>query len=200
MTADAATVIGQIVDEAHRRDPDHQRTWVALVDGNRHQIDQITAQAATRGVTITILLDIVHVLEYLWAAAWCFFDEGEVAAEKWVAHQARRILQGHARPVATAIARKAQAADRQRRTKADACVTYLRNNAAHLDYPTALAKGWPIATGIIEGACRHLIADRLDITGARWSLDGAYWTHHLTAEHHRTHHSRYAHNTIPQAA
>lgn len=193
------------------------RTWVALVDDNRHQIDQITAQAAARGVTITILLDIVHVLEYLWAAAWCFFDEGEVAAEKWVAHQTRRILQGHALPVATAIARKARAADRQRRTKADACITYLRNNAAYLNYPTALASGWPIATGIIEGACRHLVADRLDITGARWSLTGAeailklraltangdleaYWTHHLDAEHHRVHHSRYAHNTIPQAA
>jgi hypothetical protein len=52
-------------------------------------------------------------------------------------------------------------------------VAYLTNHAGHLDYPTALANGWPIATGVIEGACRHLICDRLDITGARWGLNTA---------------------------
>jgi len=72
----------------------------------------------------------------------------------------------------------------------------------HLRYDQALAAGWPIATGVIEGACRHLIGDRLDITGARWGLDGAeailtlravlsngdfddYWRYHLTQEHQR---------------
>jgi hypothetical protein len=162
-------------------------------------------------------MDFVHVLEYIWAAAWCFFDEGEPAAETWVAHHARRILEGHARPVATAIARKTSALDPHRRTRADACVTYLRNNAAHLDYPTALASGWPIATGIIEGACRHLVKDRMDLTGARWGLEGAeavlklraittngdfdtYWQHHLDQEHQRVHRSRYADNLIPTAA
>jgi hypothetical protein len=56
---------------------------------------------------------------------------------------------------------------------ADVCATYLINKKSYLDYPTALANGWPIATGVIEGACRHLVKDRMDITGARWSLDGA---------------------------
>ena len=60
-----------------------------------------------------------------------------------------------------------------RRTGADTCATYLTNKAPYLDYPTALAKGWPIATGVIEGACRHLVKDRMDLTGARWGLDGA---------------------------
>ncbi len=50
---------------------------------------------------------------------------------------------------------------------------YLLKNKERLDYATALANGWPIATGIIEGACRHLVKDRMDLTGARWSLDGA---------------------------
>jgi hypothetical protein len=49
----------------------------------------------------------------------------------------------------------------------------LLKNKERFDYATALANGWPIATGIIEGACRHLVKDRMDLTGARWSLDGA---------------------------
>ncbi len=60
-----------------------------------------------------------------------------------------------------------------RRKKADECAKYLVNKSPYLDYPTALAAGWPIATGVIEGACRYLVADRMDITGARWSVAGA---------------------------
>jgi hypothetical protein len=90
-------------------------------------------------------------------------------------------------------------------------------NRAYLDYPTALKQGWPIATGIIEGACRHLVKDRMDLTGARWGLHGAeavlklralrcnddfdaYWRYHLAQEQRRIHRSRYADNVIPQAA
>lgn len=53
------------------------------------------------------------------------------------------------------------------------CANYLANKADYLDYPTALAAGWPIATGIIEGACRHPVKDCMDLTGARWGLNGA---------------------------
>lgn len=63
--------------------------------------------------------------------------------------------------------------DPSRRKKADDCARYLKNMRRYLDYPRALAQGWPIATGVIEGACRHLVRDRFDITAGRWSLDGA---------------------------
>ena len=59
------------------------------------------------------------------------------------------------------------------RAGADECARYLDNKKDYLDYATALRKGWPIATGIIEGACRHIVKDRMDITGARWGLEGA---------------------------
>ena len=55
----------------------------------------------------------------------------------------------------------------------DKCASYLLKNKLRLQYGNALKNGYPIASGVIEGACRHLINDRLDITGARWSLDGA---------------------------
>jgi hypothetical protein len=136
-----------------------------------------------------------------------------------VAGKATDVLAGQARKVATSIRRKAtrDRLEPRQRTNADTCARYLLNKADYLDYPTALAAGWPIATGIIEGACRHLVKDRMDITGARWSLDGAeailklraihsngdfddYWQFHLAQEHRRVHQSRYAHGVIPQAA
>jgi hypothetical protein len=216
---DAATVIATIFDEAERRDPSHARRWVALVDGNNHQIDRIKAEAKNRGADVTIVVDVIHVLEYLWAAVWCFFAEGDLAAQAWVRDRALAVLAGYAREVATGIRRRATTAglNKQQRIKADACAKYLTNKADYLDYPTALAQGWPVASGVIEGTCRYLVADRMDITGARWSVNGAeavlklravranddfddYWKFHLNQERHRVHQTRYADATIPMAA
>jgi hypothetical protein len=79
------------------------------------------------------------------------------------------VLGGKAREIAAGIRRRATAGglSKAKRKKADECARYLINKASYLDYPTALAAGWPIATGVIEGACRHLVKDRMDITGAR---------------------------------
>jgi hypothetical protein len=216
---DAATVVAQVFDEAERRDTDHQRVWVALVDGANHQLDRIRAEATAREIEVHVLIDFVHVIEYLWKAAWCFFAEADPAAEAWVHDKARTVLAGKATQVAGAIRRTAtnRQLTKPARKGADQAARYLTNKAANLDYPTALANGWPIATGVIEGACRHLVADRLDITGARWGLHGAeavlrlralrsngdfneYWAYHLAQERHRVHEPRYADNTIPQAA
>ena len=129
------------------------------------------------------------------------------------------LLQGKATHVAAGIRRAAtrQGLDPPSRAGADACATYLLNKAPYLDYPTALHNGWPIATGVIEGACRHLVKDRMDITGARWGLPGAeailklralrsngdfdaYRRYHLAQERHRIHESRYRNEVIPHAA
>ena len=213
----AADVVSQMFEEADRRDPGHARPWVALVDGNNHQIQRIQAEARSRDASITIVVDFVHVIEYLWKAAWSFHAEGDPAAEAWVRKHAAAILDGAAARVAGTIRRAATNAGLQpaQRAGADTCATYLTNKRAHLDYPAALKAGWPIATGVIEGACRHLVKDRMDLTGARWGLDGAeailklralrsnddfdeYWTYHLDQELQRVHLSRYADNTIPQ--
>lgn len=216
---DAATVIAQVFDEAQRRDPGKQRAWIALVDGNCHQINRIQAEADARGVEVRIMVDWVHVLEYLWSAAWSFFTEGDPAAEDWVHAKALDVLAGRASIVAAGIRRKATTLnlDNSTRKNADTCADYLLSKAPYLDYPAALSAGMPIATGVIEGACRHIVKDRMDITGARWGLHGAeavlklralrtngdwqdYWSFHLTQEHNRVHHSRYLNSAIPRAA
>ena len=66
VTDDIPAVIAAAFDEAERRDPQHKREWVVLVDGNNTQIEAVTAEAAARGVTVTIVIDFIHVLEYLW--------------------------------------------------------------------------------------------------------------------------------------
>ena len=215
----AAEVIAAVFDEAARRDPQQRRPWVILVDGNNHQLDRIHAEAQARHVTITIVIDFIHVLEYLWKAAWSFFYTGDPDAEAWVADQARKILAGNSRNVAAGIRRRATrsgyAPDERR--NADTCADYLTAKQPYLDYATALQQGWPIATGIIEGACRHLVKDRMDLTGARWGLTGAeailklraltsngdfdtYWQFHLRKEHQRVHQTRYHHTEQPTAA
>ena len=219
VTDNAATVVASMFQEAERRDPKHQRRWIGLVDGNKHQIDRINAEAKARKLKVTVLIDLIHVLEYLWKAVWCFFGEGDPAAELWVRGHAQQILAGNATKVAGQIRRQATQAglDPDKRVGADTCAAYLTNKHAYLDYPTALKNGWPIATGVIEGACRHLVKDRLDLTGARWGLPGAeailqlrairsngdfeeYWRHHLAKEQERVHQSRYANGAIPQAS
>jgi hypothetical protein len=216
---DAATVVTRVFDEAERRDPRHRRCWVALVDGNNHQIDRIKAEARSRNVKLTVVVDLIHVMEYIWSAAWCFFNEGDRAAEDWVHDKTLAVLEGRAGDVAAGIRRRASNTRlaTAKRKNADVCATYLTNKSPYLDYPTALAAGWPIATGIIEGTCRYLVADRMDITGARWSVNGAeavlklravrangdlddYWTFHLTHERQRVHQTRYADGVLPLAA
>ena len=155
---DAASVVGRMFDEAQRRDPGHTHKWIALVDGNNHQIDRIKIEAGKRGVTVSIVVDFVHVLEYLWGAAWSFFTEGDPDAEAWVRDKAHAVLAGNATRVAAAIRRKAtyHKLAPARRANADDAAKYLVNKAPYLDYANALTQGWPIATGIIEGACRFL--------------------------------------------
>lgn len=210
VTDDIPAVIAAMFDEAERRDPAHERTWVALVDGNRQQIDTIRDQATARGVTVTVVIDFVHVLEYLWKAAWTFFYPGDRDAETWVADQARTILTGRAVDAAATIRHQADEAGFRgsERTGADEAAAYLTRKAPYLNYATALASGWQIATGIIEGAARFLIKDRMDITGARWSTPGAqavlrlravitngdfdeYWQWHQQQELRRNHLDRY---------
>jgi hypothetical protein len=207
VAGDTAGVVAAVFAEADRRDPAHERAWIALADGNKDQIRQIKAQAAARKITVTIICDLIHVTEYLWDAAWCFFPRASAGAGGWVRARTAEILDGRTLQVAAALREASTAASglsKTRRKTAARTAGYLEAKAPHLDYPGALAAGWPIATGVIEGACRHLVKDRMDITGARWGVQtaeailrlraitangdfDAYWTWHLQQEHHRNH-------------
>jgi hypothetical protein len=208
---EAQTVIDEQFQEALRRDPEKRRQWVMLVDGQAHQLDLIRGCMKRHQIEPILVLDFIHVLEYVWKAAYCFHSEASDEAEAWVRERALRILQGKASDVAGGMRRSAtlRNMDANERKAVDKCADYLISYPGMLCYDEFLAKGFPIATGVIEGACRHLIKDRMDITGARWSLAGAeailklrslqssgdfdeYWTFHKSKSFERNHASRYA--------
>jgi hypothetical protein len=209
-------VIDEAFLDASSRDPQRRKRWVVLLDGNLDQLDRVRAAATRHHVKVTIVLDLIHVLEYLWKAAYVFHPESSPEAEGWVTERLLWLLCGDAGQVIASIRRTAtcRGLTAAARKPADTCANYIERYKAYTQYDAYLKAGLPIATGVIEGACRHVIRDRMEITGARWSLAGAeailrlrslrasgdldtYWGHHEQRELERNHAARYANRTIP---
>jgi hypothetical protein len=209
-------VIEETFLEAVARDPKHRRQWAALVDGNKDQLAIIEAMAKKHG-PVRIVVDLMHVLEYLWRAAHALCGDGSKQAEAWVQERLLSLLCGEA---ATKIATAMRKAARTERLTGNGLATvvdaadYLQTYGRYMRYDEAIAQGLPIATGVIEGACRYLVKDRMDRGGARWTLTGAeavlrlralrasgdfaeYWQMHLREELRRNHAERYANSTPP---
>jgi hypothetical protein len=202
-----APMVTALFDQAETRDPKRQRRWVVLVDGANHQLDCLQREAERRGVHIDIIIDFIHVLEYLWKAAEDLHPTHPARAA-FVQATARDLLEGHAPRVVADLNAHLRARADNAAPGLQRAAAYLHAKQPYLNYHIALTLGWPIATGVIEGCCRYLVKDRLDITGARWSLTGAeailllraviangdlheYWQYHLDREYQRTHATRY---------
>jgi len=146
-----------MLKDAINRNPQKDKEWVALVDGDPKQIQYLEKHAKKHAINITIICDFIHVLEYLWKASHVFFTEPK-SRESWVKEKLLRVLQGKSSLVAAGIRRSAtrKKLTLSTRKPIDKCANYLLNLAPYLKYHEYLNKGYPIATGVIEGACRHL--------------------------------------------
>lgn len=210
-----AEVIEQMFSEANRRDPNKKKSWICLIDGDPKQLRYIKNEAKRLDIDLIVILDIIHVIEYLWKAARVFFEEADPKSQIWVQKRIKDILEGKAGYVAGGIARSAtlKKIKDSKRKPIDTCVNYIKKRTSMMRYDEFLKQGMPIATGVIEGACRHLIKDRMDVTGARWSLKGAesilrlrsikssgdfekYWAFHETMEFIRNHEEIYENASI----
>lgn len=208
-------VIEDVFKEGLKRDPQNKKKWIFLIDGDPRQLKKIITIAKKTKVSVTIIMDIIHVIEYLWKAARIFYTETNHKTEKWVTDRLLAILHGKAGQVAGGIRRSAtlKKISKKKSAPIEKCANYLLKNKNYLQYHNYLKEGFPIATGVIEGACRHLIKDRMDVTGARWSLKGAeaivklrslrssgdfekYWEFHEVQEYERNHGSLYANPSI----
>ena len=208
-------MIAEATLEAERQDPEHATRWIALVDGAEMQIDLVEEITSMHEVEVTVVIDIIHVAEYVWKAAHVFHREGSPELECWAWTRVRSILEGKASTVAGAMRRAATIAgfSSGERKPVDKCADYLVKYALYLHYDRYLAAGYPIATGVIEGACRYLVRDRMELTGARWRLVGAeavlklralrasgdfdaYWEFHEAREYQRNHAERYADGAV----
>ena len=203
---DLKTGVANMFDEMQRRNPHGARRNVVLVDGDEDQLDNIESEATKRAMSITVVLDLIHVIHYLWTIGLLLCRSDRTQTDSWVANILRQLLTRHPLDVIatirqTATNRKLSVDDR---AAVDAAVEYLAKSSTRIHYDLFLRDGLPIATGVIEGACRHLIQDRMGITGARWALVGAeavlklraiqtsgdweqYWNFHLARERERNH-------------
>jgi hypothetical protein len=154
------------------RDVGRSQTWVAVVDGNEHQLDLIEREAQRQAAPITVILDLFHVLMYVWHATRAIEGDDDKRTQKRALERIEHILRGKAVLVAAGLRRSAtrRGLRGSQREHVDRCADYLLKYRAYLRYDVYLAAGFPIASGVIEGACRHLVNDRMAITGARWRL------------------------------
>ena len=178
---------------------------IYLCDGERALRDR---QKEFLPEAVIAILDLFHVLEKLWQAAWCFFIEGDKddkkRAEAWVEQRLRMLLEGKVGYVVGGLRQMLTKRDLKgkKRKTLQTVIGYFHRNRERMKYDEYLAAGYPIGSGAVEGACRHLVKDRMERTGMRWQPAGAqamldlrstylnaewegFWTHHITRENNR---------------
>lgn len=163
----------------HQRDPQRTKTLVCLMDGEP-ALWEVQRKWLPRAVGV---LDLFHVLERLWQAAHTVHREGSREAEQFVEHRLRMLLEGKVGYVIGGLKRLRDEHDlpSPRRRTLNAVIRYYENNRDHMRYDEYLAAGYPIGSGVAEGACRHVVKDRLEQTGMRWTVNGAQAMLHLRA-------------------
>jgi hypothetical protein len=167
LIADKDTFIADVKAEMTRRDPRHRRSWVILTDGER----ALQRRVCETFTDITLILDLLHVLEKLWKVAYVLYPEGSPEAEAFVYQRAERILCGMVSQVVKGLR---QTVTKRRLTGAKAktirdVADYCYRNRERMRYDLYLRNGWPIASGTVEGACKNLIRDRFERSGMRWT-------------------------------
>lgn len=169
----------QLYAESTLRNLGQDRPVVCLLDGERALWE---AQRVYFPEAVGIL-DLFHVLERLWAVAHCFHTEGSDGAKQFVEYRLRDLLQGRVGYVISGLRHRlrTETLSGQRRQVIRAAVEYLDNNREHMRYDEYLTAGYPIGSGVAEGACRHLVKDRMEQTGMRWTVEGAQAMLHVRA-------------------
>src|SRR5215216_2787853 len=198
--AGKAAAMQLLQQRAASRDGRQIRAHVALTDG----AESLQQHMLTTFPDYTLILDIIHASEYLWATATALLGETSPARTPWVATKLDLVLAGQTQ---TVISQLVQEVARRTWTEAqraaiERTIGYYERNQAHMHYDHYLAQGWPIGTGVVEGACGHLVKDRMEQAGMRWTQDGAqamldlravringdwdaYWQFHRQQQHQR---------------
>jgi len=159
-------VIQEVAEEMQRRDPSASKTRVALTDGERALQIRVDGR-----LNVTLILDLMHALEKLWKAAYVFHAEGSLEADLWVLDRTLRILSGDVGQVVKGLRQSItkRGLSGAKRKTLEGVADYLYRNRTRMRYDEYLANGWPIASGPVEGACKHLIKDRMERSGMRWT-------------------------------
>jgi hypothetical protein len=168
-----AEVFWWLAEQRRDRDPGQSREVVNVMDGEESLWE---AQELFQGQRATVdILDLLHVTPRLWQAARLFFAPDSDEAVALVRGRVLRILRGEVGSVVRGLRQmgsKRGLRGAQAKELATIC-NYLAKNRERMRYNEYLAKGYPIASGVIEGACRHYVKDRMERTGMSWVPVGA---------------------------
>jgi hypothetical protein len=168
-----AVALARLAARVQQHDGPHIVDRVALTDGASALQEQM--RAALPGHTL--VLDIIHAVEYLWAAGNALLGERHPDRTAWVRTHLLLLLHGQVDPLVEALAAAVAARpdlSASRRDAVAATIGYYRRNAPCMRYDRYLARGWPIGTGVVESACGHLVKDRMQQAGMRWTKPGAH--------------------------
>lgn len=168
-----AIVYGWMLNEIAERNPHLEKEMVYLHDG-QETLWQARAEYLPKK-NGTDVVDLLHVTPRLWQAAHLFYPEKSQEAEAFARERILRVLQGKVTGVVRGLREmgtKRQLAGAKKKALAKICA-YLESNRERMRYAAYLAKGYPIASGAIEGACRHLVKDRMERAGMHWTPLGA---------------------------
>jgi hypothetical protein len=166
-----AAALKHLAERVASRERRSIRARVALTDGALALQQQMQKHLPD----FTLVLDVIHVDEYVWKAGTALYGETDPHRAAWVEQQMLDILSSRVGDVIQRLEDKAQTlAKRSQAAKTLRQVAhYFQRNQAYMDYATYLRRGWPIGTGVIEGVCRHLVKDRMELAGMRWTVPGA---------------------------
>jgi len=164
------TALDRLLKQVANREGAHIQHRAALCDG----CEALQTRIEDRFDTFSLILDFIHADEYLWDVANSLLGETYPQRLAWMKEHTLQILSGQTEQLITKFRQMAQdsqysAAQRAQLTKT---ANYFERNLPYMDYPTYLALGWPIASGVIEGACRHFVKDRCELSGMRWERNG----------------------------
>lgn len=180
LTAPEAATVGPteamfawLADEARSRDPGEQLPWVVLMDGQSSLWEE--AKQALGEAPRVEILDLLHATSHLWDAVHLFHAPGSALALKLMELLVLALLSGMSEGVVNLLEEAAVQVGlaRSRRQQLTKICNYLRRHQARMRYDEYLAAGYPIASGVIEGACRHVVKDRMERAGMHWTLPGA---------------------------
>ena len=171
--------LDRLMKQVTPRQGSHIQHRVALCDG----CEALQSRIEARFPDFALILDFIHPHEDLWEVANSLLGETNEQRSEWVAAKTLQMLSGETEEIITEFRHLAQYANcsTSQREKLTKTANYFERNLPYMDYPTCLAKGWPIASGVIEGACRHVVKDRFELSGMRWTQDGAENLLHLRA-------------------
>jgi len=167
-----------LLDHVEKRDPEGQKPLIALLDGDPHLEDRVREALDARTLTHrldALILDIIHASEYLWKVGTALYGEKSAQRIHWVKGKLYALLESKVGYVIGGLKqiRTKNPLTPHQRTVLQKTITYFENHRHMMDYATYLEKGYPIATGTVEGTCGSLVKDRMEHAGMRWSIAGA---------------------------